>query len=220
MEDFEEMPIQQWPSGLSAGSATWMTPMSSEHMDWRGSWTMWMAYMVTSSSQRRYRKKSTFLFSTLTSIDHNLYQKPTHTHLYLNPESHHHLSSKQAILQGVKALCDWGQTPWGVGVQWHHFQARGYGQKQTWYALKPPMRTAKPTEEQTSLCCYGSRWLDKIDSGWTSPGHQNHLYQIQLYGLAHQGGKWVGDTSQQYEQRGWPDFQSVMDIFHSLPSRM
>jgi hypothetical protein len=34
--------------------------LSSGHMGQRGSWTTWMAYMVTSSSLSRYRKKFTF----------------------------------------------------------------------------------------------------------------------------------------------------------------
>lgn len=88
---------RKWPSGLLAGSST-LTSMSSGHMDQIGSWPTWMAYMVTSNSPRRYRKKSTYLFSTMTSTgDHNLYQKPTHTHLYRNPESHHQHSNIQAI---------------------------------------------------------------------------------------------------------------------------
>lgn len=93
--------VRLWADGYTeraAGSATSMTPMSPGHMDQIGSWTTWMAYMVTSNSLRRFRKKSTYLFSTMTSTgDHNLYQKPTHTHLYQNRESHHYPSNIQAI---------------------------------------------------------------------------------------------------------------------------
>jgi hypothetical protein len=32
------------------------------------------------------------------SLRHKVYHKPTHTNLYLNSNSHHHLSNKQAVL--------------------------------------------------------------------------------------------------------------------------
>jgi hypothetical protein len=39
-----------------------------------------------------------------------VYRKPTHTNIYLNTNSHHHLSNKQAVLSTLihraRALCD------------------------------------------------------------------------------------------------------------------
>jgi hypothetical protein len=44
------------------------------------------------------------------SLGHKVYQKPTHTNLYLNARSHHHPSSKQAALSTIihraRDLCD------------------------------------------------------------------------------------------------------------------
>lgn len=60
---------------------------------------------------KEIQKEIHLLFWTITSTgDHNIYQKPTHTHLYRNPESHHHPSNTQAIfstlMQGATALCN------------------------------------------------------------------------------------------------------------------
>ncbi|KDR19144.1 uncharacterized protein LOC110830199 [Zootermopsis nevadensis] len=44
------------------------------------------------------------------SLGHKVYRKPTHTDLYLNSDSHHHPSNKQALLSTLvhraRALCD------------------------------------------------------------------------------------------------------------------
>jgi hypothetical protein len=44
------------------------------------------------------------------SLGHRVYHKATHTNLYLNAGSHHHPSSKQAVLSTLvhraRALCD------------------------------------------------------------------------------------------------------------------
>jgi hypothetical protein len=44
------------------------------------------------------------------SLGHKVYRKPTHTNLYLNLNSHHHTSNKQAVLSNLihraRAFCD------------------------------------------------------------------------------------------------------------------
>jgi hypothetical protein len=44
------------------------------------------------------------------SLSHKVYCKPTHTNLYLNSNSHHHLSNKQVILSilvgKARSICD------------------------------------------------------------------------------------------------------------------
>jgi hypothetical protein len=44
------------------------------------------------------------------SLGHKVYCKPTHTNLYLNSNSHHHPSNKQAVLSTLvhmaRSLCD------------------------------------------------------------------------------------------------------------------
>jgi len=44
------------------------------------------------------------------SLRHKVYQKPTHTNLYLHQNLHHHPASKQSVLASLihraKALCD------------------------------------------------------------------------------------------------------------------
>jgi hypothetical protein len=44
------------------------------------------------------------------SLGHKFYRKPTYTKLYLNPDSHHHPSYKQAVLANLvhraRAVCD------------------------------------------------------------------------------------------------------------------
>jgi hypothetical protein len=44
------------------------------------------------------------------SLGHKVYRKPVHTNLYLNLASHHHPSSKQAVLSTLvhraRAVCD------------------------------------------------------------------------------------------------------------------
>jgi hypothetical protein len=44
------------------------------------------------------------------SLGHKVYHKPTHTNLYLKSNSHHHFSSKQAVLSMLVhraiSLCD------------------------------------------------------------------------------------------------------------------
>jgi hypothetical protein len=47
---------------------------------------------------------------TDSSLGHKVYQKPTHTNLYLHQNSHHHPANKQSVLTSLihkaKALCD------------------------------------------------------------------------------------------------------------------
>ena len=44
------------------------------------------------------------------SLGHKIYRKPTHTNLYLHPNSHHHPANKHPVLASLihraKALCD------------------------------------------------------------------------------------------------------------------
>jgi hypothetical protein len=44
------------------------------------------------------------------SLGHEVYHKPTHINLYLNAKSHHHPSSKQAVLSALmhraRSLCN------------------------------------------------------------------------------------------------------------------
>jgi hypothetical protein len=43
-------------------------------------------------------------------LGHRVYRKPTHTNLYLHPNSHHHPSNKHAVLATLvfkaRAICD------------------------------------------------------------------------------------------------------------------
>ncbi|GFG32510.1 hypothetical protein Cfor_04337 [Coptotermes formosanus] len=78
-------------------------------------------------------------------LHHMAYQKPTHTNLYLNPGSHQHHSSKQAILPAIvlkaRALCD------KVGLHDEFdflkatFKENGCSQKQIRCAVTPLVRT-------------------------------------------------------------------------------
>jgi UTP:GlnB (protein PII) uridylyltransferase len=57
-----------------------------------------------------------------------VYQKPTHTNLYLNPGSHHHPSSNQAVLAALvlraRALCGRESLHDEFDVLEDHFQEK------------------------------------------------------------------------------------------------
>jgi hypothetical protein len=89
------------------------------------------------------------------SLGHKVYRKPTHTNLYLNLASHHHPSSKQAVLSTVvhraRALCDKESLHEELEFLKSTFRENGYSLKQIQHALNPVVRTPKLNNKPTSV---------------------------------------------------------------------
>ncbi|XP_021938281.1 uncharacterized protein LOC110838924 [Zootermopsis nevadensis] len=83
------------------------------------------------------------------SLGHKLYRKPTHTDLYLNSNSHHHPSNKQAVLSTLvhraKALCDHKSLQSELETLTTTYRKNGYSTRQIQRALNPPARLSPPT---------------------------------------------------------------------------
>jgi hypothetical protein len=92
---------------------------------------------------------------TVGCLGHKVYRKPTHTNLYLNSGSHHHPSSKQAILAAVllrtRALCDKESLHGELEFLKTTFKENGYSHKQIQCALNRAVKTSKPKGKPTSM---------------------------------------------------------------------
>jgi len=88
------------------------------------------------------------------SLGRNVYQKSTHTHLYLHQNSHHHPANKQSVLafliHRAKALCDQDSLPQELEFLTTVFKGNGYSHQQIWRAMEPVTRTAKTDDKPTS----------------------------------------------------------------------
>jgi hypothetical protein len=78
------------------------------------------------------------------SLGHKYYSKPTHTNLYLNSNSDHHPSNKQAVLT---SLCDRESLHNGLDFLRTTFRQNGYSDRQIPRILNPPERVALPPEK-------------------------------------------------------------------------
>jgi hypothetical protein len=85
---------------------------------------------------------------------HKVYQKPTHTNLYLNPGSNHHPSNKQAVLATLvhraRALCDKDSLHGELEFLKTMFRENGYSSQQI-RALNPKVQTSKSKDKPTSV---------------------------------------------------------------------
>jgi hypothetical protein len=68
------------------------------------------------------------------SLGHNVYRKPTHTNLYLQQNSHHHLANKQSFLTSLvhraTTLCDQDSLPQELEFLTTVFKMNGYSIQQ------------------------------------------------------------------------------------------
>ena len=94
-----------------------------------------------------YRKKDG-------SLGHKIYRKPTHTNLYLHPNSHHHPANKHPVLASLihraKALCDEDSLAQELEFLTTVIKDNGYSPQQIGRAMKPATRTAKTKDKPTS----------------------------------------------------------------------
>ena len=67
------------------------------------------------------------------TLGHKVYQKPAHTNLYLNADSHHHPSSEQALLNTMvyraHSLCDSDSLKYELDFLKITFKENGYNSK-------------------------------------------------------------------------------------------
>ena len=154
--------LHNLPTNCCVGSVTLMTLLSSgcaEWKIWRGFLTIWMAFTGIYISPWAYREATTYPFLTLKyTVDHKVYQEPTHTNLYLDHGSHHRPSNVQAVLSslvhGARALCD-KRIHAELELLKNTFRENGCGMKQMWWALSPLVRTSKL---KRLFFFYMSRW--------------------------------------------------------------
>jgi hypothetical protein len=89
------------------------------------------------------------------SLDREAYQKLTHRNLYLNARSHHHPSSKQAILvtlvHRARSLCNRESLHDKLEGLVTTFRLNGYSQTQIQHAMNPPASTSQPIEKLSSF---------------------------------------------------------------------
>jgi len=111
------------------------------------------------------------------SLGHKVYQKPTHTNLYLHQKSHHHPANKHSVLSSLvhraKALSDQESLAPELTFLTNVFKQNGYSHQQI-RAVKPATRTNKTEDKPTSTAylpytqtTYGrlSRMLAKYNIG-------------------------------------------------------
>jgi len=88
------------------------------------------------------------------SLGHKVYQKPTHTNLYLHQNSHHHPANKQLVLSSLtlraKALCDQDSLAQELEFLTTVFKENGYSHQKIQQAMKLATRTAKSKDKPTS----------------------------------------------------------------------
>jgi hypothetical protein len=89
------------------------------------------------------------------SLGHKVYHKPMHTNLYLNSNSYHHPSNKQAVLvtlvQRARSLCDQESLHGKLEFLRITFRQNGYSDQQIRRALNPPARLASTPEKPASV---------------------------------------------------------------------
>jgi hypothetical protein len=89
------------------------------------------------------------------SLGHKVYRKPTHTNLYLNSNSHHHPSNKQAVLSTLvhraRSLCDQESLHSELEFLRTAFRQNGYSNRQIRRALNSPARVAPTPEKPDSV---------------------------------------------------------------------
>ena len=87
------------------------------------------------------------------SIRHKVYQKPTHTNLYLHQKSHHHLANKHSVLSSLvhraKSLCDQDSLAPELTFLTNVFKQNSYSHQHKQRAMKPATRTNKTEDKPT-----------------------------------------------------------------------
>jgi hypothetical protein len=110
------------------------------------------------------------------SLGHKVYQKPTHTNLYLNPGSHHHPSNKQAVLATLvhraRALCDNESLQGELELLKTTFKENGYSRQQIQRALNPKVRLSKPKDQP--ICRPPAICLDYMRPHQQNAGQAQH----------------------------------------------
>jgi hypothetical protein len=89
------------------------------------------------------------------SLGRKVYHKPMHTNLYLNSNSQHHPSNKQAVLSKLvhraRSLCDQESLHSELEFLRTTFRQNGYSKWQIQRALSPPARIAMAPEKPVSV---------------------------------------------------------------------
>jgi hypothetical protein len=89
------------------------------------------------------------------SLGRRVYRKPTHTNLYLNSSSHHHPSSRHAVLSTLvhraRALCDQKSLHGELVFLGDIFRQNGYTERQIRTALNPSPRVDQSDEKSDSV---------------------------------------------------------------------
>jgi hypothetical protein len=88
------------------------------------------------------------------SLGHKVYQKTTHTNLYLHQNSHHHPANKQSVLASLihraKSLCDQDSLTQELEFLTAIFKDNGYSHQQIYRAMEPVARPPKINDKPTS----------------------------------------------------------------------
>jgi hypothetical protein len=89
------------------------------------------------------------------SLGHKVYRKPTHTKLYLNAKSRHHLSNKQAVLSTLihkaRALCDEDSLQAELVFLKDVFRENCYSNRQVHRALNRRLLLPQPDNKPYSV---------------------------------------------------------------------
>jgi hypothetical protein len=89
------------------------------------------------------------------SLGHKVYRKPTHTNLFLNAESHHHPSNKQAVLSTLihrtRALCNENRLQAELVFLTDVFKEDGYKDRKIHRALNCRAHLPQPDNEPHSI---------------------------------------------------------------------
>jgi len=90
----------------------------------------------------------------VSSLGYKVYQKPTHTNLYLHQNSHHHPANIQSVLASlihrVTALCDEDSLAQELEFLTTVFKDNGYSHQQISRAMEPATRTTETNDKPTS----------------------------------------------------------------------
>jgi hypothetical protein len=88
-------------------------------------------------------------------MGHKVYRKFAQTNLYLNHNSHHHRSNKQAALSTLvhraRSLCDQDSLCGETEFLRTTFRQNGYSDRQIRRSLNPPARVAPPPKKTASV---------------------------------------------------------------------
>jgi hypothetical protein len=114
------------------------------------------------------------------SLGHRVYRKATHTNLYLNAGSHHHPSSKQAVLftlvHRVRALCDEESLQAELAFLQDVFKQNGYNDQQIHRVLNRRPNISQPEDKPDSVPCE----CGKVYIGQTGRSVDTRLKEHQL----------------------------------------